>query len=194
MNYIDYVQLNPFQKFVYKLKSFFMAIPGALAGFFKGVGKAIVAFFVGIGNFFKDYANNFAVGGLATKLSYVIMGAGCFLNRQIIKGVLFLAAEIGFIAYMVGFGGGYLSQFGTLGTKEASTGLDDFGMPIKVEGDNSMLILLFGTLTFVIIALFIYLYILNIKVAVNNEKTVKAGDRPNTIFQDLKLCLTKNSM
>ena len=48
MNYIDYVQLNPFQKFVYKLKSFFMAIPGALAGFFKGVGKAIVAFFVGI--------------------------------------------------------------------------------------------------------------------------------------------------
>ena len=189
MNYIDYVQLNPFQKFVYKLKSFFMAIPGALAGFFKGVGKAIVAFFVGIGNFFKDYANNFAVGGLATKLSYVIMGAGCFLNRQIIKGVLFLAAEIGFIAYMVGFGGGYLSQFGTLGTKQATTGLDDFGMPIKVEGDNSMLILLFGTLTFVIIALFIYLYILNIKVAVNNEKTVKAGDRPNTIFQDLKLLL-----
>jgi arabinogalactan oligomer/maltooligosaccharide transport system permease protein len=52
-----------------------------------------------------------------------------------------------------------------------------------------MLILLFGTLTLVIIALFIYLYILNIKVAVTNEKTVKAGHTPNNIQADIKLLL-----
>jgi arabinogalactan oligomer/maltooligosaccharide transport system permease protein len=90
---------------------------------------------------------------------------------------------------MIGFGGKYLGQFGTLGTQTSSTGFNADGMPIKIEGDNSMLILLFGTLTLIIIALFIYLYILNIKVAVNNEKTVKAGNTPNTVVQDLKLLL-----
>ncbi len=189
MNYIDYVQLNPFQRFFYKLKCFFMAIPGALSSFFQKVGKGIVSFFVGIGNFFKDYVNNFRVGGLATKLSYIIMGSGCFLNRQVVKGIIFLALEVAFIAYMIGFGGGYLAQMGTLGTTQAGTALDANGMPIKVAGDNSMLILLFSTLTLVIIALFIYLYILNIKVAVKNEKTVKAGDKPNNIIQDFKLLM-----
>ncbi len=189
MNYIDYVQLNPFQKFAYKLKTFFSAIPGAIANFFKAVGKVIVAFFVGIGNFFKDYVANFKVGTLPTKLSYVVMGSGCFLNKQLVKGVAFLVLEVAFFAYMIGFGGPYLAKFGTLGTKEAFTGDGPDGMPVIIPGDNSMLILLFGTLTLIIIALFIYLYILNIKVAVANEKTVKAGQTPNSIKEDFKLLL-----
>lgn len=189
MNYIDYVQLNPFQKFAYKLKTFFTSVPGAVANFFKAVGKLIVAFFVGIGNFFKNYVNNFKIGTLPTKLSYLIMGSGCFLNKQIVKGVVFLFLEVAFIAYMIGFGGPYLAQFGTLGTVEEHTEIGPDGMPVTVLGDNSMLILLFGTLTLILIVLFVYLYILNIKVAVNNEKTVKAGNKPNSIREDFKLLL-----
>ncbi|MEE1125199.1 MAG: sugar ABC transporter permease [Acutalibacteraceae bacterium] len=189
MNFIDYVQLNPFQKFAYKLKTFFTSVPGAIANFFKAIGKFFVAFFVGIGNFFKDYVGNFKVGTIPTKLSYVVMGSGCFLNKQLVKGIVFLALEVAFIAYMVGFGGPYLAKFGTLGTVEEHTEIGADGMPVTVFGDNSMLILLFGTLTLVIIALFIYLYILNIKVAVTNEKTVKAGHRPNNIKEDVKLLL-----
>lgn len=189
MNYIDYVQLNPFQKFAYKLKTFFTAIPGAIANFFKALGRLIVAFFVGIGNFFKDYVNNFKVGTLPTKLSYIIMGAGCFLNKQIVKGIVFLALEVGFIAYMIGFGGPYLAQFGTLGTVEEHTEIGADGMPVTVLGDNSMLILLFGTLTLILIVLFVSLYILNIKVAVGNEKKIKAGEKPNSIKEDFKLLM-----
>lgn len=189
MNYIDYVQLNPFQKFAYKLKTFFTAIPGAIANFFKALGRLIVAFFVGIGNFFKDYVNNFKVGTLPTKFSYIIMGAGCFLNKQIVKGIVFLALEVGFIAYMIGFGGPYLAQFGTLGTVEEHTEIGADGMPVTVLGDNSMLILLFGTLTLILIVLFVSLYILNIKVAVGNEKKIKAGEKPNSIKEDFKLLM-----
>ena len=46
------------------------------------------------------------------------MGAGCLLNKQIVKGLAFLALEVGFIAYMFSFGGTYLSDFGTLGTQQ----------------------------------------------------------------------------
>ncbi len=45
MKYIDYVQLNPFQKFAYNAKNFFKALPGKVAGFFKAIGNAIVKFF-----------------------------------------------------------------------------------------------------------------------------------------------------
>ena len=31
MKYIDYVQLNPFQKFAYNAKNFFKALPGKVA-------------------------------------------------------------------------------------------------------------------------------------------------------------------
>ena len=41
MKYIDYVQLNPFQKFAYNAKNFFKALPGKVAGFFKAIGNAI---------------------------------------------------------------------------------------------------------------------------------------------------------
>ncbi len=189
MNYIDYIQLNPAQKFAYNLKKFFSSIPGAIAGFFKAVGNFIVAFFTGIGDFLKDYVNNFKVGTLPTKLSYVVMGAGCLLNKQIVKGIAFLAMEIGFFAYMFGFGGVYLSDFGTLGTQQEHTTMGPDGMPVTVFGQNSMKILLFGTLTLVLIVIFVALYILNIKVAISNEKTVKAGETPNSFAQDVKLLL-----
>lgn len=189
MKYIDYVQLSPFQKFAYNLKTFFSAIPGAISGFFKAVGAAIVGFFVAIGDFLKDYANNFKIGTIPTKLSYVVMGAGCLLNKQIVKGLAFLISEVAFFAYMIGFGGPYLSQFGTLGTKQESTVIGPDGMPMTEPGDNSMLILLFGTLTFILIAIFIAIYILNIKVAINNEKIVKAGQTPNSFAKDVKLLL-----
>lgn len=186
MNYIDYVQLSPVEKFVYKLKTFFGAIPGAISGFFKALGNGIVAFFHGIQNFFKNYVNDFQTGGATTKASYIIMGAGCIAKGQIVKGLLFLIAEVAFIAYMIGFGSVYLAKFGTLGTVESKIEEDAMGMPITVPGDNSMLILLFGTLTLILIVIFIYLYILNIKVAVNCERIVKAGSKPNTIMEDIQ--------
>ena len=49
MKYIDYKQLNPFQRFAYNAKEFFKVLPGKISGFFKALVKNIVNFFVGIG-------------------------------------------------------------------------------------------------------------------------------------------------
>ena len=155
MKYIDYVQLSPIEKFTYKLSSFFKAIPGALAGFFSAIGKFLKSFVQGIGNFFKDYATYFKTGGPMTKLSYVVMGAGCLAYGQVVKGIIFLLAEILFIVYMATFGGVYISKFGTLGTVGSHVEMSEDGFEINVPGDDSMLILLFGTLTLVLIVVFI---------------------------------------
>ena len=97
MNYIDYVQLNPFQKFAYKLKTFFSAIPGAIANFFKAVGKVIVAFFVYVsllgvysvfvkGNLFesvRSYANYFSIIVIPVATYFVLQKQGGLKERNI---------------------------------------------------------------------------------------------------------------
>ena len=184
MNYLDYVQLSPVEKIVYKIKTFFSSIPGALGKFGTALKKFFVGLFHGIGNFFKNYVNDFKTGGLSTKLSYVIMGAGCLMCGQIVKGLIFLGLEIGFIAYMANFGAKYLSKFDSLGTEKAGWKQEGL-MRVRTDGDNSMLILLFGTLTLILIVIFIAVYILNIKTAVKCERIVKSGSRPNTIKEDI---------
>ena len=47
MKYIDYVQLNPFQKLGYNLKNFFVNLPKNLGKIFKAIGNFFKKIFVG---------------------------------------------------------------------------------------------------------------------------------------------------
>ena len=93
MKYIDYVQLNPFQKFAYNAKNFFKALPGKVAGFFKALGNAIVKFFLGIGKGFANYGKTFVNGDIMTKLSYLIFGLGDISKGKYYKGILFFLSR-----------------------------------------------------------------------------------------------------
>ena len=74
MTYVEYIQLNPFQKFGYKFKKFFVNFPGAFVRFFKAIGLGIAHFFIAIGKGFANYGKTFVKGDWATKLSYLIFG------------------------------------------------------------------------------------------------------------------------
>ena len=83
-------------------------------------------------------------GDLFTKLSAVVFGLGNIVRGQVIKGILFLAMEIGLIYYFVSFGFHALSQLTTLGTKVTGQEWNEAkGIFEQVSGDNSMLILLY---------------------------------------------------
>ena len=64
----------------------------------------------------SDFATPYTVsnaltkGGAAVKLSALIMGLGNIAHKQIIKGLIFLAIEIGYIMFMVNAGAYYLSM------------------------------------------------------------------------------------
>lgn len=190
MKYIDYVQLNPFQKMGYNLGNFFKTLPSNLVKFFKLVGSKIVMFFVAIGLAFKNFGVTFVKGDWATKLSYIIMGFGCIVKGQIIKGLIFLAVEVGYIFFMVNFAWQYLSKFLTLGTVQSGKQLNPAtGMYDTVRGDNSMLILLYSVMAILISCAFIGIYIMNTKAAMNCQKVRASGKKPATFVEDIKQLL-----
>lgn len=126
-------------------------------------------------------------GDIKTRLSYLVMGLGQMMRGQWVKGLAFLATEVLFIVYMFKFGGMYLSKFSTLGTVETHKE----GRK-TVYGDNSFLILLFGILTLIVIAVFILLWYLNIKDNLKPEELLKQGRELPSNSKVLKSLLDEN--
>ena len=184
MKYIDYVQLNPFQKFGYNFVKFFKELPGNLKKIFCAIGRFFKKLFLGIGKGFANYFSRFIKGDWATKCSYLIMGVGNASKGQVVKGFLFLLVEVAYILYMVFFGWHYLMKFPTLGTVSP---VDESGHRVKgITPDNSMLILLYGVLTIIITILFFVVYIANTKSAYKAQQTVAEGKKPIGFLDELK--------
>ena len=183
MTYVEYKQLNPFQKFAYNFKKFFKNLPGAVGRFFKTIGLAIVHFFVGIGKGFKFYGSTFVKGDWATKLSYVIFGFGSFHKGKRYKGILFFLVECLYVLFMVFFGADKLFWLPTLGTIEQHTEIVD-GFAVTVPGQKSMPILLYATLTLVVTLVVFVVYIANIKDAYKHQLMKENGETPTTLKQD----------
>lgn len=185
MTFIEYKALSPAQKAAYKIKEFFLKLPGKLKAFFIAIGKFFKNLVVGIGAGVKGFGERFVKGDFATKLSYIVMGFGNFTRGQVVKGIIFLALEVAYIAYMIGFGSRYISKFGTLGTQLQHYETGATGRPVMVPGDNSMIILLYGTLTILITVVFLAIYIMNTKLAYEAELNVKNGKRNATFKEDI---------
>lgn len=144
---------------------------------FRRLGKNIVDLWTNFINFFK-------VANLNVKASMCLMGAGQFMYRQIGRGILYLGVEILGILFFSIYGFQWLVGLITLGTVEADpwTGL---------EGDNSVIFMLLGLMSLVLLILFIALYILNVRDVYNTSKLVLRGEKPKTFKQDLKDLLDK---
>ncbi len=186
MTYVEYKQLNPFQRFAHNFKKFILNIPHALASFFKAIGHAIVGFFTGIGKGFKNYGVTFAKGDWATKLSYLIFGIGDIHKGKYYKGILFFLTEVLYALYMIFFGWTYLQKFTTLGTVATTQDYNELGMPVTVYGDNSMLILLYSVLSIVITILVFAVYIANIKDAYRHQVMRAEDGKPTSLKHDVK--------
>ena len=185
MTYVEYKQLNPFQRFAYNFKKFFKNLPGALARFFKTIGLAIVHFFVGIGKGFKNYGVTFVKGDWATKLSYVIFGFGSFHKGKYYKGILYFLVECLYALFLVFFGAEQLYWLPTLGTIKQKTVIVN-GFPKVVQGQQSMQILLYATLTIVVTIVVFAIYISNIKDAYRHQIMKENGEKPTGLKEDAK--------
>ncbi len=130
------------------------------------------------------FAKRFKNASVQTKIAHVIMGFGNFTRKQIIKGVLYLVFQIGFLFVLITspevnrtpIGFKAIGNFFTLGTEEGD---------IFNPTDNSMLMLLFGVITFGILFGFWMLYNSNIKSSINLDLELASGKKPNTFKQDL---------
>lgn len=90
-------------------------------------------------------------GNALTKCSFFVFGLGNILNKQFVRGFIFLAVEIAYICYMAAFGIRSIGNFITLGTVEqGKTYNEALGIYEYTAGDNSMLFLLYGVITIVL--------------------------------------------
>lgn len=152
-----------------------------------GKGK-VGNFFSGVSREFKEIGLTFTQGDWKTKISYLIMGFGPIMRKQFLRGIAFLAVEVLFILYMVGFGWGYLKDFGTLGTVARVMNNDG----TYSYNDNSFLILLYSLLTIILFFMFLFIWRMNVRENQNEEKLLAAGKPIGTMKQDLHSLLDSN--
>ena len=128
-------------------------------------------------------------------LSCLVMGLGHFAVGQYIKGLIFLAIEIAFIAFMVAPAGGFhwlglMPSLGDRVTEEVWN--DDLGVYEYVQGDNSQQILLYATATIVALVVFIVIWRASIRSAYKGYAFKKAGKHVPTFVDDVKALFDEN--
>ena len=138
-------------------------------------------------NPFRTIATIFKQGDIITRLSFFIMGLSNLLRKQIVKGLIFLSAEIGFIFYVYMFGASALSHFDDLGEVQQGMYIDPTTkLPVKQAGDNSMLLLLAAVVAFFVIAAFAIMWFSSIKAAYDVQKKKEQNEKIPTFIDDLK--------
>lgn len=193
MQYIDYVSMSLPKRLAYRLGNVVRAIPGALKKAGIKIWNVLRRGALAIKNGFKSYFTTFRHGDFRTRLSYILMGSGSFLRGQVVKGFGFLFLQLAFLAYMNSFGIKQLALLPTLGKAVRYEVWNEAKQIFEyIQGDNSMLILLFSVLTIAIIFAFLVIYFANIRTAYCNQLTVAKGKKLPNIYQDITGLFDKN--
>ena len=137
--------------------------------------------------YFTDFGTAIAKGDIWTRLSLLVMGAGYFGRKQIMKGILMTLIEIGFFVFTIRFSLQYILKLNTLGTVQREETLDLVTLTKTVNDyDNSLLILLGGIIGILLIVAFILLYISNMKTVYRLQLMKENGEHINNFAQDLR--------
>ena len=137
--------------------------------------------------YFTDFGTAIAKGDIWTRLSLLVMGAGYFGRKQIMKGILMTLIEIGFFVFTIRFSLQYILKLNTLGTVQREETLDLVRLTKTVNDyDNSLLILLGGIIGILLIVAFILLYISNMKTVYRLQLMKENGEHINNFAQDLR--------
>lgn len=184
---LEYLRLNRFQKFLYRIAVFFMGIPAWFCKLGKKIWEGIKRFGIGVKDEIFDIGRTFKNGSWQTRVSYLIMGFGNISRGQILRGLMFLLFEAVFIAYMAIAGVHWLSKMDTLGDVGAHLEYDPIlDTSVRVPGDDSFKILLYGVLTIFFVIAFIYTWRLNIKQNRIADEIIASGKKLKSAKDDLK--------
>lgn len=134
----------------------------------------------------KQFFNAFKKGDTLTKLSFFILGFSNLFRGQVIKGIIFLSAQVAYFSYMFTYGFSAIGKLRHLGTREQGWVFDeDRGIDVLMPGDNSMLILLYGVFAVFITLAFLYLYKSAAEQSYNLEMQIKKGRKPLSFYKEV---------
>ena len=137
--------------------------------------------------------NAITKGGMETKLSMVLMGFGNIVHGQVVKGLVFLAAEVAYIAFMIAAGVSCISMLPSLGSVEQEEVWNEALQIYQyTKGDQSILILLYGIASLLITFLMACTWVCSLRSAYKAECLAKEGRHVNSFLEDLKTLLHEN--
>lgn len=132
-------------------------------------------------------------GDTVTRLSFLVFGLGNILNKQVIRGLIFLALEVLYFVYLFTFGIGAIGDFITLGTVEQGQVYNEaLGIYEYSVGDNSMLCLLYGVITFVLTAGALFISCMSAKSAYCTQIRKQKGQDLPTFMDDIRSLKEEN--
>ncbi len=141
------------------------------------------------GSFWGDVFTALKKGSLATRLSFFVPGVGQMLRRQFGKGIIYLLIFLFYQAFMIFFGWRYIKHIlsGNLGTTlSGEIWNEELQIFEKVKGDNSFLILLYGVVSLLLIAVYYIVWAMNVKGSLDNDERLKKGLPLKTFIEDVK--------
>lgn len=125
-------------------------------------------------------------GDIRTKLTFIFMGFGNIVRGQIMKGLVFLSMELGFIWYIYNFGILALQGLRHLGENTQSVIIDKTTrLPVKTAGDNSMLFLLAGVVAIFVLLVFVLIWRASIRSAFEAQKQQETGKKLPSFREDI---------
>ena len=134
-------------------------------------------------------------GGPVVWASCLIMGLANMAAGQFIIGLLFLAIEIGVIAFLAVPNGGFywISMLPSLGWREQEKVFNEETFVYEyVPGDQSQLILLYGVASLCIIALFVVMWRASVRSGYKALSVKKAGKHVPTFVDSVKSLFDEN--
>ena len=132
-------------------------------------------------------------GDTGTKLSALVMGLGNILHRQVGKGLIFLAAEIAYLFFMIRYGFHNIAMLPGLGTVERQeVWNEELQVYMYTKGDQSILILLYGIATLLLTLIMYWIWRGTVKNAYRAELLERSGRHIPSLSEDLKSLLNEN--
>lgn len=191
-NELEYLKLSGGRRFFVKLAGLFSGIPAHLPEFFRKAGNRLRGLGKKIRDEARDIINTFARGSWKTRISYLFMGFGNLARGQIVRGLLFLAFEVVFILYMILAGAHWLGKMATLGDTPPGEIYDEvLDTYVRVDGDDSFKILLYGLLTIFFLIAAVVTWRINVRQNRVNDEIEAEGKRVRHARDDLAALLDK---
>ncbi|MCL2861781.1 MAG: sugar ABC transporter permease [Firmicutes bacterium] len=130
------------------------------------------------------FGNFFTTANYKVILSMFIMGFGQLIYKQVVKGLIFFAIQAGLIVFFVFRGAADIAGFFTLGTAA--------GNPAQgIHGDNSILMLTMGLFAIILLMMYLFAYVTNIKDVYLTQLRVEKGSPPLKFKEEAKEYIDK---
>ena len=141
----------------------------------------------------RNFVTIFTKGDIFSKLSYIVCGLANIKNGQVIKGSIFLVLEVLYLVFMKVKGIGLIADLMTLGTSTQSMVFNEsIGIYETVQGDNSMLILLFGVVSVIVSVVFLAMWVFSIFSGERARSRREIGKHVPGFIEDVKSLTDKN--